>query len=139
MKRRSPIGALFGYATVYCNIGDQSHIASETVGGGVAVTTPNDATSTSGGALKWIGRLFFLVTYQRTVKTERFTPDISFYGIRQWQETYDLMLKMMDANSAVTKAEEQLEVQKQMVELLSQAQSDESDEELPEMDDLLDF
>ena len=49
------------------------------------------------------------------------------------------MLKMMDANSAVTKAEEQLEVQKQMVELLSQAQSDESDEELPEMDDLLDF
>ena len=49
------------------------------------------------------------------------------------------MLKMMDANSAVTKAEEQLEVQKQMVELLSQAQSDESDDDLPEMDDLQDF
>ena len=121
MKRRSPVGALFGYATVYCNIGDQSHIASETVGGGVAVTTPTDTTS-SGGALRWIGRLFFLVTYQRTVKTERFTPDISFYGIRHWQETYDLMLKMMDSNSAVTKAEEQLEVQKQMVELMSKAQ-----------------
>jgi hypothetical protein len=29
------------------------------------------------------------------------------------------MLKMMDANSAVTKAEEQLEVQKQMLEALS--------------------
>jgi len=138
MKRRSPIGALFGYATVYCNIGDQSHVASETVGGGVAVTPPTDANATSGGALKWIGRMFFLVTYQRTVKTERFTPDISFYGIRQWQESYDLMLKMMDANSAVTKAEEQLEVQKQMVELLSKAQ-DEGSEDLPEMDELLDF
>ena len=138
MKRRSPIGALFGYATVYCNIGDQSHVASETVGGGVAVTPPADANATSGGALKWIGRMFFLVTYQRTVKTERFTPDISFYGIRQWQESYDLMLKMMDANSAVTKAEEQLEVQKQMVELLSKAQ-DEGSEDLPEMDELLDF
>jgi len=138
MKRRSPIGALFGYATVYCNIGDQSHVASETVGGGVAVTPPTDANATSGGVLKWIGRMFFLVTYQRTVKTERFTPDISFYGIRQWQESYDLMLKMMDANSAVTKAEEQLEVQKQMVELLSKAQ-DEGSEDLPEMDELLDF
>ena len=139
MKRRSPLGALFGYATVYCNIGDQSHVSAETVGGGVAVTTPTDSTTTSGGILKWIGRLFFLVTYQRTVKTERFTPDISFYGIREWQETYDLMLKMMDANSAVTKAEEQLEVQKQMVELLSKAQDDGADEDLPEMDELLDF
>ena len=138
MKRRSPIGALFGYATVYCNIGDQSHVASETVGGGVAVTPPTDANATSGGVFKWIGRMFFLVTYQRTVKTERFTPDISFYGIRQWQEAYDLMLKMMDANSAVTKAEEQLEVQKQMVELLSKAQ-DEGSEDIPEMDELLDF
>jgi hypothetical protein len=48
------------------------------------------------------------------------------------------MLKMMDSNSAVTKAEEQLEVQKQMVELLSQAQGDSSDE-LPEMDELADL
>ena len=139
MKRRSPIGALFGYATVYCNIGDQSHVSTETVGGGVAVTPPTETTTPSGGFLKWVGRIFFLVTYQRTVKTERFTPDISFYGIRQWQEAYDLMLKMMDANSAVTKAEEQLEVQKQMVELLSKAQEDGSAEDLPDLDDLVDL
>ena len=138
MKRRSPIGALFGYATVYCNIGDQSHISTETVGGGVAVTPQTDTTPTSGGFLKLISRIFFIATYQRTVKIERFTPDISFYGIRQWQETYDLMLKMMDSNSAVTKAEEQLEVQKQMVELLSKAQEGDA-EDLPEMDDLVDF
>ena len=49
------------------------------------------------------------------------------------------MLKMMDANSAVTKAEEQLVVQKQMVELLSQGKADNSAEELPDVDDLLDF
>ncbi|MCS5535774.1 MAG: PH domain-containing protein, partial [Candidatus Poseidoniales archaeon] len=55
MKRRSPIGALFGYATVYCNIGDQSHISSETIGGGVAVTPPTDTSATSGGIFKWIG------------------------------------------------------------------------------------
>jgi len=140
MKRRSPIGALFGYATVYCNIGDQSHVATETIGGAVAITTPpTETTTTSGGILKWIGRIFFLVTYQRTVKVDRFTPDISFYGIRHWQETYDLMLKMMDANSAVTKAEEQLVVQKQMVELLSKDQADGSADDLPEMDELEDF
>ena len=49
------------------------------------------------------------------------------------------MLKMMDANSAVTKAEQQLEVQKQMVELLSQGKDDDSAEDLPDVDDLLDF
>lgn len=137
MKRRTPIGALFGYATVYCNIGDQSHISTETVGGSIAVTVPTEKTP--GGILKWIGRIIFIFTYQRTVKVDRFTPDISFYGIRHWQETYDLMLKMMDANSAVTKAEEQLAVQKQMVDLLSKGQEDDSEEDLPEIDELLDF
>ncbi len=122
MKRRTPIGALFGYATVYCNIGDQAHISTETVGGAVGVTPPAEADSATGGFMKFISRIVFFITFQRTVKTERFTPDISFYGITKWQETYDLMLKMMDSNSAVTKAEEQLEVQKQMVELMSKAQ-----------------
>ncbi|MDE0708624.1 MAG: hypothetical protein OSB33_06715, partial [Candidatus Poseidoniales archaeon] len=139
MKRRSPIGALFGYATVYCNIGDQSHIATETLGGAIVITPSPETTTSAGGILKWIGRIFFIATYQRTVKVERFTPDISFYGIRHWQETYDLMLKMMDANSAVTKAEEQLVVQKQMVELLSKGQEDDSADDLPEMDELVDF
>ena len=136
-KGRSPIGALFGYATVYCNIGDQSHVATETVGGAVGIASPESGAKT--GFRKWFGRFFFLATYQRTVKVERFTPDISFYGIRQWEDAYDLVNKMHRENSAVSKAEEQIAVQKQMVELLSQQQSDESEEELPEMDDLLDF
>ena len=135
-KRRSPIGALCGYATVYCNIGDQSHIATETVGGGVAVMPSDPATRSGIG--KWLGRFFFMITYQRTVKIERFTPDISFYGIRHWEEAYDLINKMHRENSAVSKAEEQIAVQKQMVELLSKAQEDEA-EDIPEMDDLLDF
>jgi hypothetical protein len=139
MKRRSPIGALFGYATVYCNIGDQSHVATETVGTSIGITPSAESATTTGGILKWIGRIFIIATYQRTVKVDRFTPDISFYGIRHWQETYDLMLKMMDSNSAVTKAEEQLVVQKQMVELLSKGQEDDSSEVLPEIDDLVDF
>lgn len=123
MKRRSPIGAMFGYATVYCNIGDQAHVSTESMGGAIALQPTMDGNNTSsGGFLKLLSRLLMIATYQRTVKTERFTPDISFYGIRKWQEAYDLMLKMMDANSAVTKAEEQLEVQKQMVELLSNQQ-----------------
>ena len=136
-KSRTPIGALFGYATVYCNIGDQSHVATETVGGAVGVASSDPATKSGIG--KWLSRFFFIATYQRTVKIERFTPDISFYGIRKWEEAYDLINKMHRENSAVSKAEEQIAVQKQMVELLSQKQSDESDEELPDMDDLLDF
>ncbi|MEE2747442.1 MAG: PH domain-containing protein [Candidatus Thermoplasmatota archaeon] len=136
-KSRSPIGALFGYATVYCNIGDQSHVATETVGGAVGIASPESESKT--GIRKWLGRFFFLATYQRTVKVERYTPDISFYGIRHWEEAYDLINKMHRENSAVSKAEEQIEVQKQMVELLSKQQSDDSEEELPDMDDLLDF
>lgn len=136
MKSRSPIGALFGYATVHCNIGDQSHISTESVGGAIAVN-PSDSSTNSGGALKWIGRIFFMITYQRTVKVERFTPDISFYGIRHWEEAYDLMLNKMDEHSAVTKAEEQLEVQKQMVDLLAKAAKDGGDDDLPDLDDLL--
>ena len=136
-KSRSPIGAIFGYATVYCNIGDQSHVATETVGGAVGIASPESGDKS--GFRKWFGRFFFLATYQRTVKVERFTPDISFYGIRHWEEAYDLVNKMHRENSAVSKAEEQIAVQKQMVELLSQKQPEESEEELPEMDDLLDF
>ena len=137
-KGRSPIGALFGYATVYCNIGDQSHVSTETVGGGVAVSAPD--TSAGGGFVTTLlSRMIFLATFQRSVKTERFTPDISFYGIRQWEEAYDLINKMHRENSAVSKAEEQIEIQKQMVELLSKAQEDSSDEGLPDMDDLADL
>ena len=132
MKRRTPIGALFGYATVYCNIGDQAHIATETVGGALAIKAPVEADAATGGFMKFMSRIVFLISYQRTVKTERFTPDISFYGITKWQETYDLMLKMMDSNSAVTKAEEQLEVQKQMVELMSKAQGVVPGSDIPE-------
>lgn len=129
MKRRTPIGAMFGYATVYCNIGDQSHIATETVGGAIGVSPD---TSQSKGIGKWLGRFFFMLTYQRTIKTDRFTPDISFYGITKWEEARELISKLMDENSAVTKAEEQLQVQKQMVELMSKAQGVMPGDDIPE-------
>mgnify|MGYP003989687403 CR=1 FL=1 len=129
MKRRTPIGAMFGYATVYCNIGDQSHIATETVGGSIGVSPD---TSQTKGLSKWLGRFFFMMTYQRTIKSDRFTPDISFYGITKWEEAKELIARLMDENSAVTKAEEQLQVQKQMVELMSQAQGVPSSSDIPE-------
>ncbi len=129
MKRRTPIGAMFGYATVYCNIGDQSHIATETVGGSIGISPD---TSQTKGISKWIGRLFFMITYQRTIKVDRFTPDISFYGITKWEEAKELIARLMDENSAVTKAEEQLQVQKQMVELMSKAQGVMPGDDIPE-------
>jgi hypothetical protein len=131
-KLRSPIGAIFGYATVYCNIGDQSHIASETTG--IAVGVPG---STGGkGFFGFLRKLFFIVTYQRTVKTERFTPDISFYGIRQWEEVYDLINKLQRENSSVSKADAQLEALQNIQEMLG-SNSEETDEDLNDLDDLL--
>lgn len=127
-KGRSPVGALFGYATVYCNIGDQSHVSTETVGGGIAISS--DVKAAGGVISTMISRMMFMATYQRTVKIERFTPDISFYGIRHWEEAYDLINKMHRENSAVAKAEEQIAVQKQMVELLQKSQG--VDDGIPE-------
>jgi hypothetical protein len=129
MKRRTPIGAMFGYATVYCNIGDQSHVATETVGGAIGVSPESSQRS---GIGKWLGRFFFMITYQRTIKVDRFTPDISFYGIKKWEEAKALIARLMDENSAVTKAEEQLQVQKQMVELMSKNQGVIQDDVIPE-------
>ena len=142
-KRRSPVGALFGYATVYCNIGDQSHIATESVGGAVggAVDVAKGA-----GALGFFGKMFFLLTYQRTIKIERYTPDISLYGIRKWEEAFDLINKLHRDNSAVSKADAQLEALENLQSLLvtkekeagAEGDSDGTgDDVLDEVDDLL--
>ena len=133
-KLRSPIGALFGYATIYTNIGDQSHIATETVG--VSVGVPGDTDNKSGGFLGLIRKLFVIITYQRTVKTERFTPEISFYGIRSWEEVYDLVNKLQRENSDVAKADAQLDALQNIQDMLAnQPESDDSD--LDDLDEML--
>lgn len=140
-KRRSPVGAVFGYATVYCNIGDQSHIATESVGGAVggAVDVAKGA-----GALGLFGKMFFLLTFQRTIKIERYTPDISLYGIRKWEEAFDLINKLHRDNSAVSKADAQLEALENLQSLLvtkekgAEGDSDGTgDDILDDVDDLL--
>ena len=139
-KNRSPLGALFGYATIYCNIGDSSHISTETIGGAVAIpgsSASNDPDSKSGGGIFGLLRkAIWIFKYQRTIKTERFTPEVSWYGIRKWEEAFDLINRLHHENSTATKAEQQIAVQKQMVELLSKAQEDNSTD-LPGMSDLL--
>ncbi len=133
-KQRSPIGALFGYATIYTNIGDQSHIATETVG--VSVGVPGDSDNKSGGIFGFIRKLFVIITYQRTVKTERFTPEISFYGVRKWEEAYDLINKLQRENSDVAKADAQLDALQNIQEMLSD-KSDSEDSDLDDLDEML--
>ncbi|MEE3083492.1 MAG: hypothetical protein VX320_05355 [Candidatus Thermoplasmatota archaeon] len=132
-KQRSPIGALFGYATIYTNIGDQSHVATESVG--VSVGVPG-TDNKSGGVFGFIRKLFVIITYQRTVKTERFTPDISFYGIRRWEEAYDLINKLQRENSDVAKADAQLDALQNIQEMLAN-KPDSGDSELDDLDEML--
>ena len=121
-KRRSPLGALFGYCTIYCNIGDGSHLSSETVGGAVAIPasrSSNDSESKSGGIIGLIRSMLFIFTYQRTIKIERYTPDVALYGIGKWQEAFDLINKLHHENSTATKQDQQLEVLMEMKDMLS--------------------
>ena len=140
--KRTPMGAIFGYNTIYCDIGDGSHLSTESVGGGVAIpsnsnsnTSNADGESKSGGGVfGLLRRMIFFATFQRTIKTERFTPDQSFYGIRQWEEAFDLINKLQHENSSATKQDQQLEVLMQMKEMLSN-NPDAAEE--GEIDDLL--
>lgn len=122
-KRRTPIGALFGYATIYCNIGDQSHVSTETTGGAVAV--PGEAVDKT-GAVGFLSKLLFIMTYQRSVKVERFTPDISFYGVRKWSEAYDLINQLHQDNSSVAKSDAQLEALQDIQKMLAKGETDEA-------------
>ena len=141
-KKRSPIGALFGYATIYCNIGDQSHLATETTG--ISVGMPPAGDSSAKGPVGFLRKLFIIFTYQRTVKTERYTPDIAFYGVRKWEEAYDLINELHRENSSVSKADAQLEALESIQKLLSKDDGDEEaapeavkEEAAEESDDLL--
>jgi hypothetical protein len=141
-KKRSPIGALFGYATIYCNIGDQSHLATETTG--VSVGMPPVGDSSAKGPVGFLRKLFIIFTYQRTVKVERYTPDIAFYGVRKWEEAYDLINELHRENSSVSKADAQLEALESIQKLLSKDDGDEEaapeavkEEAAEELDDLL--
>ena len=80
-------------------------------------------------------KMIFFATFQRTIKTERFTPDQSFYGIRQWEEAFDLINKLQHENSMATKQDQQLEVLMQMKDMLSNNPEAAEGEEI---DDLLD-
>jgi hypothetical protein len=88
--------------------------------------------------------MFFLLTYQRTIKIERYTPDISLYGIRKWEEAFDLINKLHRDNSAVSKADAQLEALENLQSLLvtkekgAEGDSDGTgDDILDDVDDLL--
>lgn len=139
-KLRSPIGALFGYATLYCNIGDQSHLSSETTGISVGLP-PSSGESDSKGPIGFLRKLFFIFTYQRTVMKERYTPEIAFYGIRQWEEAYDLINNLQRENSAVSKADAQLEALEGIQQMLSDSAGTSSEKQeaaAEELGDLLD-
>ena len=136
-------GAVFGYNTIYCDIGDGSHLSTESVGGGVAIPGGGTTTTTNaeGEVKRGLERIqhvaqddFLRNIFNGTIKTERFTPDQSFYGIRQWEEAFDLINKLQHENSMATKQDQQLEVLMQMKDMLSNNPEAAEGEEI---DDLL--
>jgi len=119
-RQRSPVGAMFGFATIYCNNGDNSHIQTETVG--VAVAAP---TESAGGFMGFVKKFFFMLTYQRTTKSERYTPHIALFGIRKWGEAYDLINKLHQENSSSHKSDETVAAIEKLQELVA-TQSEEN-------------
>ena len=86
-------------------------------------------------------KLFFIFTYQRSVTKERYTPEIAFYGIRQWEEAYDLINNLQRENSAVSKADAQLEALEGIQKMLSDSAGSPSEKQeaaAEELGDLLD-
>ena len=100
----------------------------------IPASKSSDPESRGGRIIGLIRSLLFIFTYQRTIKVERYTPDVALYGIGKWQEAFELINKLHHENSTATKQDQQLEVLLEMKEMLSKNPQATSEDEI---DDLL--
>ncbi len=101
---RTPIGTVFGYATVSILTDSGVGIVDESMGAAGAVSMPGSADSNddtvADQAKKSLLRSFVgILTYQRTIRTVRPDPKHCFYSIRDWDKCKMLLNEMHKKHS----------------------------------------
>ena len=101
---RTPIGTVFGYATVSILTDSGVGIVDESMGAAGAVSMPGSADSNDDTvaeqAKKSLLRSFVgILTYQRTIRTVRPDPKHCFYSIRDWDKCKMLLNEMHKKHS----------------------------------------
>ncbi len=101
---RTPVGTVFGYATVSILTDSGVGIVDETMGAAGAVNMPgtaeNSDDTTAEKAKKSFLRSFVgILTYQRTIRTVRPDPKHCFYSVRNWDKCKMLLNEMHKKHS----------------------------------------
>ncbi len=101
---RSPVGTVFGFATVSILTDSGVGIVDETMGAGGAVSMPGSSDNPTDNAAEKAGKSFLrsftaLMFYQRTIKTVRPDPKHCFYQINNWEKTKMLLNEMHKKHS----------------------------------------
>ena len=101
---RTPVGTIFGYATVSILTDSGVGIVDESMGAAGAVNMPGSADSpddtVADKAKKSLLRSFVgIITYQRTIRTVRPDPKHCFYSIRNWDKCKMLLNEMHKKHS----------------------------------------
>ena len=101
---RTPVGTIFGYATVSILTDSGVGIVDESMGAAGAVNMPGSADSpddtVADKAKKSLLRSFVgVITYQRTIRTVRPDPKHCFYSIRNWDKCKMLLNEMHKKHS----------------------------------------
>lgn len=101
---RTPVGTMFGYATVSILTDSGVGLVDESMGAAGAVNMPGSADSSddtvADKARKSLLRSFIgIITYQRTIRTVRPDPKHCFYSIRKWDKCKMLLNEMHKKHS----------------------------------------
>ena len=101
---RTPVGTVFGYATVSILTDSGVGIVDESMGAAGAVNMPGTADSSDDTigdqAKKSLLRSFVgILTYQRTIRTVRPDPKHCFYSVRNWDKCKMLLNEMHKKHS----------------------------------------
>ena len=101
---RTPVGTVFGYATVSILTDSGVGIVDESMGAAGAVNMPGTAESSDDTigdqAKKSLLRSFVgILTYQRTIRTVRPDPKHCFYSVRNWDKGKMLLNEMHKKHS----------------------------------------
>ena len=101
---RTPVGTIFGYATVSILTDSGVGIVDESMGAAGAVNMPGTAENSDDTigekAKKSLLRSFVgILTYQRTIRTVRPDPKHCFYSVRNWDKCKMLLNEMHKKHS----------------------------------------
>ncbi|MFQ3317711.1 MAG: hypothetical protein ACI8T6_001147 [Candidatus Poseidoniaceae archaeon] len=96
MVERSPVGTIFGFATVTIMTDSGVGIVEENTGSGMAGAIPGTTERDGDSAVEKAGKgilrsVIGLLTYQRTIRVVRPDPKHCMYNIRHWEKAKALL------------------------------------------------